>query len=56
MNEAHYGYVINTHYDWINMLNTMKKNKSNRFEEFSYGQETIYHFLERIEQEQHTPD
>ena len=56
MNDEHYGYVINTHYDWINMLTKMQKNKPQRFEEFQYSQATIYHHIDRLNQEQNTYD
>jgi hypothetical protein len=54
--EAHYGYIVNTHYDYINMLNKMKKKNPQRFTEFNYSEETIYHHLDRIQQEQHLYD
>ena len=56
MNDAHYGHVINTHYDWVNMLNTMKQNKPQRFDEFQYSQETIYHYLDKLQYEQNLVD
>jgi hypothetical protein len=56
MNDVHYGWVVNTHYDWINMLNTMKKNKPHRFEEFQYSHATLYHYLDKIQQEQNLYD
>lgn len=56
MNDVHYGWVVNTHYDWINMLSKMKENKPHRFEEFQYSHETIYHYLDRIQQEQNLYD
>lgn len=56
MNEEHYGHVINTHYNWLNMLNTMKTNKPKRFSEFQYSNETIYHYLDRLQQEQNLLD
>jgi len=56
MNEEHYGWVVNTHYDWVNMLNLMKNNKPKRFEEFHYTNSTIYHYLSRIQHEQYTLD
>ncbi len=56
MNDAHYGYVINTHYDWLNMLNKLKQNKPQRFEEFEYSQETIYHYLDKLQYEQNLVD
>lgn len=56
VNDICYGSVINSYYDWINMLNSLKDKNPNRFEEFSYSDETIYHYLEKVEQEQHTLD
>jgi hypothetical protein len=56
MNDSYYGHMINTHYDWVNMLNTMKQNKPQRFEEFQYSQETIYHYLDKLQQEQNLVD
>ena len=56
MNEAHYGWVVNTHYDWINMLDKMKKNKPHRFDAFQYSQSTIYHYIDRLQQEQNVYD
>lgn len=56
MNEAHYGFVVNCYYDYINMLTTMKKKKPQRFEEFQYSCETIYHYLDRLQNEQHMLD
>ena len=56
MNEAHYGWVVNTHYDWVNMLIKMKNNKPHRFDEFEYSYSTIYHYLDKIQQEQNVYD
>lgn len=56
MNEEHYGWVVNTHYDWINMLNKIKQNKPERFKEFHYTNSTMYHYLDRIQQEQNIQD
>lgn len=56
MNESHYGHTINCYYNWINMLNSMKTNKPQRFDEFQYSNETIYHYLDRLHQEQHLHD
>lgn len=56
MNDVHYGWVVNTHYDWVNMLNTMKKNKPQRFEEFQYTNATMYYYLDKIQQEQNLCD
>lgn len=56
MNDQHYGWVINTHYDWINMLNSMKERNPRRFNEFEYNNETIYHYLDRLQHEQHLYD
>ncbi len=54
--DYHYGWVVNSHYDWVNMLTKMEKNKPQRFEEFQYSKETIYHYLDRIQQEQNLYD
>lgn len=56
MNDTHYGYVINTHYDWINMINTMKNKKPKRFKEFQYSEETLYHYLDQLQHNQHIYD
>lgn len=54
--ERRYGWVVDKHYDWINMLHQMKKKNPQRFTEFNYSEETIYHHLDRIQQEQHLYD
>ena len=54
--ENHYGWVVDKRYDWINMLTKMKENKPQRFEEFKYSNATIYHHLDRLNQEQNTYD
>ena len=54
--ENHYGWVVDKRYDWINMLTKMKENKPQRFEEFQYSNATIYHHLDRLNQEQNTYD
>jgi hypothetical protein len=56
MNDAHYGWVINTHYDWLNMLTKMEKYKPKRFEEFQYQKTTIYDYLDKLQHEQHLYD
>jgi len=55
-NERHYGYVIDTRYQWINMLTKMQKNNPRRFNEFKYSQQTIYHHIDRLNQEQNIYD
>lgn len=50
--ERRYGWVVDKRYDWINMLTTMQKKKPHRFREFHYSQATIYHHLDRVQQEQ----
>jgi hypothetical protein len=55
-NEQHYGWVVDKRYDWINMLSKMQKINPRRFKEFQYSQETIYHYLDRISQEQNIYD
>ena len=54
--ERHYGWVVDKRYDWINMLNKMQQNNPRRFNEFQYSQQTIYHHLDRIQQEQNLYD
>lgn len=56
MNDAHYGHMINTHYDWINMLTKMQKNNPKRFKEFQYSHETIYYHIDKLQQEQNVYD
>jgi hypothetical protein len=54
--ERRYGWVVDKRYDWINMLHKMEKSNPRRFEEFQYSKETIYHHLDRIQQEQNVYD
>ncbi len=54
--ERRYGWIVDKHYDWINLLSTMQKKQPQRFEEFHYSQVTIYHHLDRIQQEQNLHD
>jgi hypothetical protein len=54
--ERRYGWVVDSRYQWINMLTKMQKNNPQRFNEFKYSQETIYHHLDRIQQEQNIYD
>jgi hypothetical protein len=56
MNDTHYGWVVNTHYEWMNMLVKMKESKPDRFKEFDYSHSTIYHYLDKIQQEQNLYD
>ncbi len=56
MNDAHYGWVVNTHYDWINMLIKMKEQHPKRFEEFDYSHSLIYEYLDKLQQEQNVFD
>ena len=56
MNEQHYGWVVNTHYDWVNMLTKMKKVNPSRFANFSYSERTIYDYLDKIQNEQNICD
>lgn len=56
MNEAHYGYTVNCHYDWINLLTKMKNKNPERFDAFSYTNQTIYHYLDKLQQEQNLYD
>jgi len=54
--ERRYGWVVDSRYQWINMLTKMQKNNPRRFSEFQYSQETIYHHIDRLNQEQNTYD
>ena len=54
--ERRYGWVVDSRYQWINMLTKMQKNKPQRFKEFQYSQATIYHHLDRVQQEQNIYD
>jgi 23S rRNA maturation-related 3'-5' exoribonuclease YhaM len=56
MTDEHYGWIVNTHYDWLNMLSKMEQRKPNRFEEFKYSKATIYHYLDRLQHEQNLHD
>lgn len=54
--ERRYGWIVDKHYDWINMLEQMKRSKPQRFGEFDYSQSTIYHYLDKIQQQQNLHD
>jgi hypothetical protein len=54
--ERRYGWVVDSRYQSINMLTKMQKNNPRRFREFRYSQETIYHQIDRLNQEQNTYD
>jgi hypothetical protein len=54
--ERHYGWVIDKHYDWLNMLVRLQKRNPNRFNEFQYSSQTIYHYLDRLQHEQNLYD
>ena len=54
--EKRYGWVVDKRYDWINMLHRMEKSNPQRFKEFKYSKETIYYYLDRIQQEQNIYD
>ncbi len=56
MDDVHYGWVINTHYEWINLLSKMKDKNPRRFDEFKYSSTTLYHYLDRLQHEQHLYD
>jgi hypothetical protein len=54
--ERRYGWVVDSRYQWINMLTKMQKNNPQRFDEFKYSQQTIYHHIDRLNQEQNIYD
>ena len=54
--ERRYGYILDKRYDWLNFLIKMEKKNPQRFREFRYSRETMYHYLDRIQQEQNVYD
>ena len=54
--ERRYGWIVDSRYQWINMLHKMEKNNPRRFKEFKYSEATIYHHLDRVQQEQNLYD
>jgi len=54
--ERRYGYVLDKRYDWLNMLIKMEQKNPRRFKEFKYSRATMYHYLDRIQQEQNIYD
>ena len=54
--ERRYGWVVDSRYQWINLLTKMEQNNPQRFKEFKYSKATIYHHLDRLNQEQNTYD
>jgi hypothetical protein len=50
--ERRYGWVVDTRYQWINMLLKMKDKNPKRFKEFQYSMTTFYHHLDRVQMEQ----
>jgi len=56
MNESHYGYVINTYWDQLNMLSKMKDKNPQRFDEFRYSQSNIYDMIDRLQHQQNLQD
>lgn len=56
MNEAHYGYMINTYWDHLNMLSRLKDKNPQRFEAFEYSQGHIYDIIDKLQQQQNLQD
>lgn len=54
--ERRYGWIVDKRYDWINMLIKMEEKNPLRFKEFKYSKQTIYHYLDRVQQEQNIYD
>ena len=54
--ERRYGWIVDSRYQWINMLYKMEKNNPRRFKEFKYSKATLYHHLDRVQQEQNLYD
>lgn len=55
MNDAHYGWGVNCDWDWVNMLTQLKAKNPQRFYDF-YNDSTIYYYLEKLQDRQHTLD
>ena len=45
--ERRYGWVVDSRYQWINLLTKMEQNNPQRFKEFKYSKATFYHHLDR---------
>ena len=56
MNEAHYGYIINTYYNHLNMLSKMKDKNPQRFDAFEYSQTHIYDMIDILQHQQNLQD
>ena len=56
MNEAHYGYVINTYWNHLNMLSKMKDKNPQRFDEFNYSEGNIYDMIDKLQHQQNLQD
>jgi hypothetical protein len=54
--ERRYGWVVDSRYQWINLLTKMEQSNPQRFKEFKYSKATIYHHIDRLNQEQNTYD
>ena len=54
--ERRYGWVVDSRYQWIKLLTKMEQSNPQRFEEFKYSKATIYHHIDRLNQEQNTYD
>ena len=54
--ERRYGWVVDSRYQWINLFTKMEQNNPQRFKEFKYSKATIYHHIDRLNQEQNTYD
>lgn len=56
MNESHYGWQINCHYEAMNMLTRMKVKNPKRYREFQYSETNIYDILDRLQHQQNLHD
>jgi len=56
MTESHYGYIINTYYNHLNMLSKMKDKNPQRFGAFDYSQTHIYDMIDRLQHQQNLYD
>lgn len=54
--ERRYGWLVDKHYDSINMLMKMQLMNPRRFNEFQYTNSTIYDYIDRVQNQQNTYD
>jgi hypothetical protein len=55
MNDAYYGWGVDCDWDWLNLLIEMKAKNPQRFYAF-YNDASIYYYMEKLQDRQHTLD